>query len=106
MFEESLKEMETIAPKDLVREYETSEGRKVKEFGPLVYGYTMTIGPDGKPRVEEFGNMKPPHILGPGSVAKPLISGEREPLVDVITTDKEVKVTVEMPGVTKENIKR
>ncbi len=105
MFEESLKEMETIAPKDLVREYETSEGRKMKEFGPLVYGYTMTIGPDGKPRVKEFGNMKPPHTLGPGSVAKPLISDEREPLVDVITTDKEVKVTVEMPGVTKENIK-
>src|SRR6266540_2613046 len=67
MFEESLKEMETIAPKDLVREYETSEGRKMKEFGPLVYGYTMTIGPDGKPRVKELGNMKPPHTLGPGS---------------------------------------
>jgi HSP20 family protein len=65
----------------------------------------MTIGPDGKPRVKEFGNMKPPHSLGPGFVAKPLISGEREPLVDVITSDKEVKVTVEMPGIAKENIK-
>lgn len=105
MFEESFEEMETKAPKDLVREYKTSEGRKVKEFGPLVYGYSMTIGPDGKPRVKEFGNVKPPHTLGPGSAAKPVISGEREPLVDVITTDKEVKVTVEMPGIAKENIK-
>jgi HSP20 family protein len=77
----------------------------VKEFGPLVYGYSMTVGPDGKARVKEFGNVKPPHNLGPGSVAKPLISGEREPLIDVITTDNEVKVTVELPGIAKENIK-
>ena len=24
--------------------------------GPIFYGYTMTIGPDGKPSVQEFGN--------------------------------------------------
>ncbi|MGC2309734.1 MAG: Hsp20/alpha crystallin family protein, partial [Nitrososphaeraceae archaeon] len=33
------------------------------------------------------------------------ISSEREPLVDISTTDKEIKVVVEMPGVNKENIK-
>ena len=37
--------------------------------------------------------------------ARPLISDEREPLADVTTTDKEVKVILEMPGVNKENIK-
>ena len=36
---------------------------------------------------------------------RPLISSEREPLADVTTTDKEVKVVVEMPGVSKQNIK-
>lgn len=105
MFEEQLKDLESNAPKDLVREYKTSDGTKVREVGPLVYGYSMTIGPDGKPVVREFGNVKPPHTLGAGTVTKPIISGEREPLVDVITSDNEVKVTVEMPGVTKENIK-
>jgi HSP20 family protein len=105
MLEESFEEMETKAPKDLIREYETPEGEKVREIGPIVYGYSMTIGPDGNPRVKEFGNVKQPHTLSPGSVDKPVISGEREPLVDVITTDKEVKVTVEMPGIAKENIK-
>jgi HSP20 family protein len=35
----------------------------------------------------------------------PEISGEIEPLVDVTTTDKEVKVVVEMPGVSKDKIK-
>ena len=33
------------------------------------------------------------------------ISAEREPLVDVNMTDKEVKVVVEMPGIRKEDIK-
>ena len=46
------------APKDLVREYQTSDGAKVREVGPIVYGYSMTIGPDGKPHVREFGNVK------------------------------------------------
>lgn len=105
MFEEHFKDIESKAPKDLVREYKTPDGAKVREVGPLVYGYSMTIGPDGKPIVREFGNVKPPHTLGAGTVTKPVISGEREPLVDVITTDSEIKVTVEMPGVMKENIK-
>ena len=26
---------------------------------PWYYGYTMTIGPDGKPIVKEYGNVKP-----------------------------------------------
>jgi HSP20 family protein len=34
-----------------------------------------------------------------------MIASEREPLSDVSVTDKEVRVTVEMPGVSKEKIK-
>jgi HSP20 family protein len=108
-FEEQFTDIQTKAPKELVREYETPEGRKVREFGPFVYGYSMTIGPDGKPRVREFGNVKSPlggaGKGGEGFFSKPLISSEREPLADVTTTDKEVKVILEMPGVSKENIK-
>ena len=70
-----------------------------------VYGYSMTVGPDGKPKVREFGNVKSP-LRGRGfSRTAPEISSELEPLADVTTTDKEVKVVVEMPGVTKSNIK-
>ena len=36
---------------------------------------------------------------------KPQISAEREPLSDITTTDKEVKVVLEMPGIKKEDIK-
>jgi HSP20 family protein len=107
MLEDQFRGIDSAAPKDLVREYQTAEGTKVREIGPIVYGYSMTIGPDGKPKVREFGNVKPSSGLGSvtSSAARPLISDEREPLVDVTTTDKEVKVILEMPGVNKENIK-
>ena len=106
-FEDTFKNIEAQAPKDLVREYETPGGGKVKEYGPFVYGYSMTIGPDGKPKVREFGNVKSP-LRGDGGAGffrTPMISSEREPLADVTSTDKEVKVAVEMPGVSKQNIK-
>jgi HSP20 family protein len=106
MFEDQFKDIQTKAPKDLVREYETPDGGKVREMGPFVYGYSMTIGPDGKPRVREFGNVRSPLAgFGLGATSRPLISSEREPLADITTTDKEIKVILEMPGVNKENIK-
>lgn len=100
MFQEEFKGIEIKAPKELVREYTTPEGAKVREVGPIVYGYSMTIGPDGKPHVKEFGNVKA-SAMG----TSPILSSEREPLVDISTNDKEIKVIVEMPGVKKENIK-
>ncbi len=107
-----LEDIQTNAPQELVREYQTSDGAKVREVGPLVYGYSMTIGSDGKPKVIEFGNVKSPNQLGvTGTIgnapksSSQQISAEREPLVDVNTTDKEVKVVLEIPGVKKEDIK-
>ena len=101
------------SPKELIREYETPEGAKVREVGPIVYGYSMTIGPDGKPKVTEFGNIKHPAKKGLGNSRStstgfnmgPQITAEREPLADVSVTDNEVKVVIEMPGVKKDNIK-
>jgi HSP20 family protein len=100
MFEETIQDLDRV-PKDLVREYETPTGAKVREVGPMVYGYSVTIGPDGKPQVKEFGNVRPP-IAGATS---PQLTSEREPLADIVTTDNEVKVIVEMPGINKEDIK-
>ena len=99
-------DLSSNAPKELVREYETSDGGKVREVGPIVYGYSMTIGPDGKPHVKEFGNVKAGKTVGPYIGAnKPQITAEREPLSDIATTDKEVKVVLEMPGIKKDDIK-
>ncbi|MEM0173640.1 MAG: archaeal heat shock protein Hsp20 [Sulfolobaceae archaeon] len=88
-FEEEFREME--------KEFEKmfKEG---KQFGPYVYGFRITVGPDGKPVVEEFGNVK-------RSRGRPIISEEREPLVDVIEREDEIRVVAELPGVDKNNIK-
>ena len=99
-------DLSTNAPKDLIREYQTEDGGKVREVGPVVYGYSMTIGPDGKPHVREFGNVKAGKNMGQYIGAnKPQITAEREPLADITTTDKEVKVVLEIPGIKKEDIK-
>jgi HSP20 family protein len=97
MMEREFKEFTTRIPKDTT----------VREWGPFVYGYTMTIGPDGKPKITEFGNVKPSLKPAPFGMARPRLDvrEEREPLVDVITTEKEVKVIAELPGVEKEDIK-
>ena len=65
--------------------------------GPFYYGYTMTVGPDGKPVVKEYGNVKPGLLPTAES---------REPLVDTIVDDKEgeLKLVAEMPGVEKSDI--
>jgi HSP20 family protein len=108
IFEETIESIEERLPKELVREYETAEGRMAREIGPLVYGYSYTVGADGKPQFREFGNIRPlqrslrGERLGAGA---PMLTAEREPLADVTTTDKEVKVTVEMPGISKQDIK-
>ena len=73
------------------------EGR-AEVRGPFVYGFRITIGPDGKPIVEEFGNVK-------REAGRPKISEEREPLVDIFEDDRHVVVVAELPGVDKDKIK-
>lgn len=67
----------------------------------------MTIGPDGKPKIREFGNVKPSFKPGAFGLARPSLDAkeEREPLIDVISTEDEIKVVPELPGVEKEDIK-
>ncbi|MDG6228893.1 MAG: Hsp20/alpha crystallin family protein [Candidatus Thermoplasmatota archaeon] len=66
---------------------------------PFVHGYKLYVGPDGKPHLEDFGN-KPVQ----SEEGQPSISEEREPLTDVIDCGEAVSVTVEIPGVEKEDI--
>ena len=68
------------------------------ESDQYCYGYSITVGPDGKPVVNEYGNVKP------GLVPT---SDTREPLVDTIVDEKEkvVKLIAEMPGVEKSDVK-
>ena len=70
---------------------------KGSDNGPYYYGYTMTVGPDGKPVVKEYGNVKPGLLP---------TSDTREPIVDTIVDENEkvVKLIAEMPGVEKTDV--
>lgn len=74
---------------------ETKDG---STFGPFYYGYSMTVGPDGKPHVKEYGNVRPGLLPS---------ADTREPLIDTIVDEKEkiLKLVAEMPGVEKADIK-
>jgi len=98
-FAKQFKDIERELPRSLVRESKTPDGGVKKEIGPFVYGYSVTIGPDGKPVVREFSNVR----SGEGKPWK-AIQDKREPLVDVVSSGKEVRVIAEMPGVKKEDI--
>src|SRR5512139_1988301 len=98
MMDDEFKNFMENVPKDYVKERKLPDGSTVKELGPFVYGYSMKIGPDGKPEIREFGNIKK-------SLKGPTVKEEREPLVDIVETNNEIRVVVEMPGVEKSDIK-
>ncbi len=103
-FEEMFKDLDL--PKDLIRERKLPNGATVREMGPFVYGYSLSVGPDGKPVIREFGNVKPSLKGGRFGAPQPRLSvkEEREPLVDAIVHDDVVKVVAELPGVEKSDI--
>ena len=99
MMDEEIKNFTEKVPKEYIKERKLPDGSTVKELGPFVYGYSMKIGPDGKPEIQEFGNIKK------SPKGAPQVRGEREPLVDIVETDGEVRVVAELPGVEKSDIK-
>lgn len=107
MFENMFQEMLKGMPKDMMTERKLPDGSTVKQYGPFVYGYSMTIGPDGKPNVQEFGNVKPSRRPGAFGIEQPALEPKetREPLVDVINEPAQVRVVAELPGVEKTDIK-
>ena len=69
--------------------------KPLKTNKPMVYGFSMKMGPGGQPKFEEFGNIAP---------KQKKIRQKREPLVDVIDKQKEITVIAELPGVEKKEI--
>jgi HSP20 family protein len=100
VLEETTRDVANL-PNELIREYSTPTG-KVREVGPLVYGYSVIIDSNGKPKVRVFGNVR--SSLDHEGIVQPMLVTEREPLTDILITDKEIKLTVEMPGISKGDI--
>jgi len=107
MMEREFSQFKTRIPEDLKRERKLPDGSTIAEWGPFVYGYSMTIGPDGKSKIREFGNIKHSNESEVCGFKQPYldIKEDREPLVDIVNTYGEIKVIIELPGVAKEDIK-
>ncbi|MEW5996088.1 MAG: archaeal heat shock protein Hsp20 [Candidatus Micrarchaeota archaeon] len=105
-FERMREEMEEIMER-MMRGLPDEEVRRLSERrGPQVYGFSVRVGPDGKPVVTEFGN------VGRAPVKEEQLetrtrepeTEEREPLVDVFKDKKGVNVIAEMPGVGEKEV--
>lgn len=96
IFDEMQKMFESTNFKEMIEEMLRGGAGPNKRF---IRGFSLNIGPDGKPKLQEFGNRPLKTPKGAST-----ISEEREPLTDIIEGDDDVAVTVEIPGVEKENI--
>ena len=101
--------------------YAPKYDRPQQQDGPTVYGYTLTVGPNGRPQVMEFGNVMSfvdegldkenarmtsmvEEFCSESGSSVPTTPPEREPVADINSTNREVKVVMEMPGVKEEDI--
>ncbi len=91
------KDLQNLSPEELTREIWKNRSKFFKE--PIMYGFNITSGPDGKPIVDSFGNIKPESYTGKTKVKK-----KREPLVEVNQDENHLIVIAEMPGVTRDDI--
>jgi HSP20 family protein len=102
MFEEFDKEFEEVEKemKRMLEAFRDMQASGTAVAGPFYYGYSVTVGPDGKPKVQEFGNVRTEMQLAGQT-------GRREATVDTALNEKEglFIITAEMPGVEKEDIK-
>lgn len=70
----------------------------------FVSGFSVKVGPDGKPTFSSFGNKPQVRAPQPGQSLPAVSTDEREPLTDVIEEGDRVAVTMELPGVDKKDI--
>ncbi|NPA76326.1 MAG: Hsp20/alpha crystallin family protein, partial [Candidatus Diapherotrites archaeon] len=97
MWREIEKELERTMP-EMVRAMEKLMREMSQPGQPLVGGVRITIGPDGVPKVEKFGNVR----VEVG--AKPEVTQYREPLTDIFEDKDGATITVELPGVEEKDI--
>lgn len=70
---------------------------------PYVYDFSMTVGPDGKPIIKEYQNVKPNRQQSRAHIRE--VKTETEPLIDILEHDKEITIVAQLPGAKKEDIR-
>jgi HSP20 family protein len=83
----------------MLNESEKQNSQSQNSEEPWFYGFTYSAGTDKEPTFKEFGNI--PQKTSDNHVQ---LTEKQEPFIDIQEEEKEVYVTVEIPGVLKENI--
>ena len=92
------KEFQNMSWEELTREFMKNKD-KFGFKGPIMYGFNVNFGPDGRPTIDSFGNIKRTPYTG-----KPKVKKVREPLVEVNEEETQIIVIAEMPGVSRDDI--
>ena len=82
----------------LVKDTSGPKGDVRERVGPYVYGFSYTFTPGEEPVFQEFGDIRP-------SYRSVRVAAGRKPLVDVRDEGDRFKITVELPGVDKKDIR-
>lgn len=98
-FERMREEMEKVMERMFGSFDENEVKRLMSSPSSKVYGFSIRLGPEGRPVIREFGNVKPKK-----GKKEEILSEEREPLVDIIEGKEEISVIAEVPGVEKKDI--
>jgi len=90
---EAMERMIEDLQNDVEQSFKELENYSSFESRPLMYGFTMSIGPDGEPVVRTFGDRE-------------ITTGCREPVYEqfVKNDTDELIVMIEMPGINKDDI--
>lgn len=95
-----------------------STSSEYQENGPITFGYSIRVGPDTKnqPEIRQWGNLNDfrrkqglPELRGPLGLSSrsSLPTGSSSPTdqyVDIIDEEDHLKIIVEVPGFTKDNL--
>ena len=102
LFDEIFKELHEMDMSIGEALWSGSRRSDVQSYRPYIYGYSVTVGPDGQPRVREFGNIRPEQRGGrlPDSEVT-------EPYTEIVRDEKaqKVRILAELPGVKKEDVR-
>ena len=70
MFKEIFKQLSKNLPKELQGLSPEEITREFMKKGPIMYGFNLGFGPDGKPIMDSFGNLEKEPITGERKVRK------------------------------------
>ncbi|UCE28827.1 MAG: Hsp20/alpha crystallin family protein [Candidatus Bathyarchaeota archaeon] len=88
--------LEDMIDRMMNKAFETPTG-KAQTHRPYIYGFSISVGRNGKPVIREFGNVQKSRF-------GPQIREEREPLIDVLEENEDVVIVAELPGVERNDI--